>query len=69
MRVVDVFVNEFDLGQLGFDGVVPVETGRPAYHRADLLKIYSYGYLNRIQSGCRLEREALRNVEWMWLTG
>ena len=69
MRVVDVFVDEFDLGLLGFDGVVPVETGRPTYHRADLLKIYIYGYLNRIQFGCRLEREALRNVELMWLTG
>ena len=69
VRVVDVFVDELDLGQLGFEGVVPAETGRPAYHPADLLKIYIYGYLNRIQSSRRLEREAQRNVELMWLTG
>ncbi|PAO90264.1 IS1182 family transposase, partial [Stutzerimonas stutzeri] len=69
VRVVDVFVDELDLGQLGFDGVIPAETGRPAYHPADLLKIYIYGYLNRIQSSRRLEREAQRNVELMWLTG
>ena len=69
VRVVDVFVSELDLGKLGFDGVVPAETGRPAYHPADLLKIYIYGYLNRIQSSRRLEREAQRNVELMWLTG
>jgi len=69
VRVVDVFVDELDLGQLGFDGVDPAETGRPAYHPAVLLKIYIYGYLNRIQSSRRLEREAQRNVELMWLTG
>lgn len=69
VRVVDVFVAELDLGELGFEGVVPAETGRPAYHPADLLKIYIYGYLNRIQSSRRLEREAQRNVELMWLTG
>ena len=69
VRVVDVFVGELDLGKLGFEGVVPAETGRPAYHPADLLKIYIYGYLNRIQSSRRLEREAQRNVELMWLTG
>ncbi|KFX67358.1 transposase [Pseudomonas taeanensis MS-3] len=69
VRVVDVFVGELDLATLGFDGVVPAETGRPAYHPADLLKIYIYGYLNRIQSSRRLEREAQRNVELMWLTG
>lgn len=68
VRVVDVFVDELDLDQLGFEGVVPAETGRLAYHRADLLKIYIYGYLNRIQSS-RLEREAQGNVELMWLTG
>jgi transposase len=67
--VVDVFVDELDLGTLGFDGVIPAETGRPAYHPAILLKIYIYGYLNRIQSSRRLEREAQRNVELMWLTG
>ena len=69
VRVVDVFVSELDLGKLGFDGVVPAETGRPAYHPADLLKIYIYGYLNRILSSRRLEREAQRNVELLWLTG
>ncbi len=69
MRVVDVFVDELDLAKLGFDSVIPAETGRPAYHPAILLKIYIYGYLNRIQSSRRLEREAQRNVELMWLTG
>ncbi|HGK6853983.1 IS1182 family transposase ISPmo1 [Stutzerimonas decontaminans] len=69
VRVVDVFVDELDLANLGFDGVIPAETGRPAYHPAILLKIYIYGYLNRIQSSRRLEREAQRNVELMWLTG
>lgn len=69
VRVVDVFVDELDLGQLGFEGIEPAETGRPAYHPAVLLRIYIYGYLNRIQSSRRLEREAQRNVELMWLTG
>jgi transposase len=69
VRVVDVFVDELDLISLGFDGAVPADTGRPAYHPAILLKIYIYGYLNRIQSSRRLEREAQRNVELMWLTG
>jgi transposase len=69
VRVVEVFVNELDLGRLGFDGVDPAATGRPAYHPAVLLKIYIYGYLNRIQSSRRLERETQRNVELMWLTG
>ena len=69
VRVVDVFVDELDLGQLGFEGVDPAATGRPAYHPAILLKIYIYGYLNRIQSSRRLVREAQRNVELMWLTG
>ncbi|PVZ29651.1 transposase, partial [Pseudomonas sp. CC120222-01a] len=62
VRVVDVFVDELDLGTLGFEGVDPAATGRPAYHPAVLLKIYIYGYLNRIQSSRRLEREAERNV-------
>jgi transposase len=66
VRVVDVFVDELDLGALGFEGVDPAATGRPAYHPAILLKIYIYGYLNRIQSSRRLEREAERNVELMW---
>lgn len=69
VRVVDVFADELDLGKLGFEGVDPAVTGRPAYHPAVLLKIYIYGYLNRIQSSRRLEREAQRNVELMWLTG
>jgi transposase len=67
--VVDAFVEELDLGALGFEGARPAETGRPGYHPAALLKIYIYGYLNRIQSSRRLEREAQRNVELMWLTG
>ncbi|MDC6383713.1 IS1182 family transposase [Pseudomonas graminis] len=69
VRIVDVFVDELDLINLGFDGAVPADTGRPAYHPEVLLKIYIYGYLNRIQSSRRLEREAQRNVELMWLTG
>jgi transposase len=69
VRVVDVFVDELDLITLGFESAVPAETGRPAYHPAVMLKIYIYGYLNRIQSSRRLEREAHRNVELMWLTG
>jgi transposase len=69
VRIIDVFVDELDLAKLGFDGVSPAATGRPAYHPAMLLKIYIYGYLNRIQSSRRLEREAQRNVELMWLTG
>jgi transposase len=68
VRVVDVFVDELDLAGLGFARVVPAKTGRPAYHPAVLLKLYIYGYLNRIQSSRRLEREAQRNVELMWLT-
>ena len=69
VRVIDAFVDALDLGELGFDGVVPEATGRPAYHPAVLLKLYIYGYLNRVQSSRRLEREAGRNVEVMWLTG
>jgi transposase len=69
VRVVDVFVDELDLGGLGFAGVDPKATGRPAYHPSDLLKLYIYGYLNRVQSSRRLEREAGRNLEVMWLTG
>src|SRR5678809_9294 len=69
VRVVDAYVDELDLGELGFEGAEPALTGRPAYHPAVLLKIYIYGYLNRIQSSRRLEREAQRNVELMWLTG
>ena len=68
VRVVDVFVDELDMKQLGFEGAEPQATGRPAYHPATLLKIYIYGYLNRIQSSRRLERETQRNVELIWLT-
>jgi transposase len=69
VRVVDAYVEELDLQELGFEGAEPAATGRPSYHPAVLLKIYIYGYLNRIQSSRRLEREAQRNVELMWLTG
>jgi transposase len=69
VRVVEVFIDELDLGALGFEGVQPAATGRPAYHPSTLLKIYLYGYLNRVQSSRRLEREAQRNIELMWLTG
>ncbi len=69
VRIVDAFVEELDLLSLGFEGSTPAATGRPAYHPAVLLKVYIYGYLNRIQSSRRLEREAQRNVELMWLTG
>ena len=69
VRVVDVFVDELDLRKLGFEGVEPALTGRPSYHPEVMLKIYIYGYLNRIQSSRRLEREAQRNIELMWLTG
>lgn len=69
VRAVDVFVDELDFIALGFGGAEPADTGRPAYHPGTLLKIYVYGYLNRVQSSRRLEREAQRNVELMWLTG
>src|SRR5881227_1064729 len=69
VRVIDVFVEELDLAELGFNGVDPEATGRPSYHPSVLLKLYIYGYLNRVQSSRRLEREASRNVEVMWLTG
>jgi transposase len=69
VRVIDAFIGELDLAELGFEGATPATTGRPAYHPAALLKVYIYGYLNRIQSSRRLERECQRNVELMWLTG
>jgi transposase len=69
VRVVDVFVEQLDLGELGFTSVTPLLTGRPAYHPSVLLKLYIYGYLNRIQSSRRLERESQRNLELIWLTG
>jgi transposase len=69
VRAVDAFVEELELSALGFAGAEPAITGRPSYHPAVLLKIYIYGYLNRLPSSRRLEREAQRNVELMWLTG
>ena len=69
VRLVEAFVDELDLTALGFAGAVPEATGRPAYHPATLLKIYLYGYLNRIPSSRRLERETQRNIELIWLTG
>ena len=69
VRAIDVFVDGLDLAELGFDGVMPAATGRPAYHPSLLLKLYIYGYLNRVQSSRRLEREAGRNLEVIWLLG
>jgi transposase/transposase-like protein len=69
VRIVDAFIDELDLAVLGFAGVIPEATGRPSYHPVTLLKIYLYGYLNRVQSSRRLERKAQRNIELMWLTG
>src|SRR6266581_2295476 len=69
VRVIEVFIDELDLAALGFSGMTPAATGRPAYHPATLLKIYVYGYLNRVQSSRRLERECQRNIELVWLTG
>ena len=67
VQAIDVFVDELDLFELGFDRVAPCWTGRPGYHPSALLKLYIYGYLNRVQSSRGLEREAGRNVEVMWL--
>src|ERR1700675_1819556 len=69
VRVIDVFIDTLDLAEMSFEGVEPAATGRPSYHPSVLLKLYIYGYLNRVQSSRRLEREAGRNVEVMWLTG
>jgi transposase len=69
VRVIDVFVEGLDLAELRFEGIDPEATGRRSYHPSMLLKLYIYGYLNRVQSSRRLEREAGRNVEVMWLTG
>jgi transposase len=69
VRAIDVFVDALDLAEMSFEGVEPAATGRPSYHPAVLLKLYIYGYLNRVQSSRRLEREAGRNVEVMWLLG
>jgi transposase len=69
VRAVDVFVDAPDLRDLGFDSVDPAATGRPAYHPSPMLKLYIYGYVNRVQSSRRLECEAGRNLEVTWLTG
>jgi transposase len=69
VRVIDVFADGLDLAELKFEAIVPEATGRPSYHPSVLLKLYIYGYLNRVQSSRRLEREAGRNIEVMWLTG
>src|SRR5207237_3625146 len=69
VRVIDAFVEALNLAELGFAGIEPEVTGRPSYHPSVLLKLYIYGYLNRVQSSRRLEHEAGRNVEVMWLVG
>jgi len=69
VRVIDVFVDGLDLVKLGFERAQPAATGRPGYRPSTLLKIYVYGYLNRVQSSRRLEAEAQRNIELIWLTG
>jgi transposase len=69
VRAIDAFVDALDLAGLGFEGVEPAATGRPGYHPGLMLKLYVYGYLNQVASSRRLEREAGRNVELMWLTG
>ena len=68
-RFIDAFVRNLDLSELGFTHATPAQTGRPAYDPADLLKLYIYGYLNRVRSSRMLERETTRNVEVMWLIG
>ena len=69
VRVIDAFVDALDLAEVGFAGVESAATGRPGYHPSVLLKLYIYGYLNRVQSSRRLEREAGRNLEVLWLLG
>ena len=69
IRFLDAFVDQLNFVELGFKRAEPSATGRPGYHPAVLLKLYVYGYMNRIQSSRRLERESHRNVELMWLTG
>src|SRR5260370_27673145 len=69
IRFIDAVVGSLDLGELGFARVSPAETGRPAYDPADLLRLYLYGYLNRVRSSRMLEREAKVNLEVMWLLG
>ncbi|MFY2822515.1 transposase, partial [Ruegeria sp. MALMAid1280] len=69
VRVIDLFVDEINLGEIGFHRTAPARTGRPGYHPSVLLKLFIYGYLNRGPSSRALEREAVRSVEVMWLTG
>ena len=69
VRIIDAFIGELDLAKLGFEGMEPKSTGWPGYHPATMLKIYLYGYLYRVQSSRRLEQEARRNLELMWLVG
>src|ERR1035441_7051256 len=69
VRGIDVFVDELDLAELGFSGVEPEVSGGPSHRPSTLLKLFIYGYLNRVHSSLRLQREAGRNVEVMWLTG
>ena len=67
VRFIDAFVEGLEMEELGFEGTAPKEIGRPPYDPRDLLKLYIYGYLNRVRTGRRLERECQRNVELMWL--
>jgi transposase len=69
VRAVDVFVDSLNLDKLGFVGVQPLKTGLPSYHPGMMPKLYIYGYLNRVPSSRRLERECQRNIELIWLTG
>ncbi|MGI4806565.1 MAG: transposase, partial [Janthinobacterium lividum] len=69
VRAIEVFVDELDLAALGFDRATPADMGRPGHHPRVMLKLYLYGYLNRVPSSRRLEREAQRNLEVIWLTG
>src|SRR6202007_591392 len=69
VRAVDVFVDGLDLDKLGFLGAQPLDTAPPSYHPGVMLKLYIYGYLNRVPSSRRLERECQRNIEMIWLTG
>src|SRR5258707_2389851 len=69
VRAIEVFIEELDLAAIGFAGMTPAATGRPAYHPLRLLKIYLYGYLNQVQSSRRLQREAQRNIRPVWLVG
>ena len=68
VRVIDVFIDELDLAVL-FSGTMPAATGRPACHPSTILKVYLYGYRDRMQSSRRLEFEAQHNIELMWPTG